>query len=142
MRYFVLLVLVVIVMVWLIQRARNDREADKGEKKETLKDNIEETTDYLTGRTQVNVMFKARITTRKTEIRSAVNLFQGIEGRTPKNLEELLEKDYIIREQMYDEYGKGKYKLISGQTPDGRFFIHGMGRDHKRGTSDDWNAAF
>jgi c-di-AMP phosphodiesterase-like protein len=142
MRYFVLLVLVVIVMVWLIQRAHNDKEADKGAKKETLKEDIEQTTDYLTGRTQINVMFKAKRDRRKWEIQSAVRYFEGMEGRRPRNLEELLEKGYIIQEQMYDEFGKGKYKLISGQTPEGRLFIKGMGRDHKEGTSDDWHAEF
>ncbi len=142
MRYFVLLVLVVIVMVWLIQRAHNDKEAEKGAHKETLKEDIEQTTDYLTGTTQVNVMYKARITRIKTEISSAVRYFEGMEGRRPRNLEDLLEKGCIIREQVYDEFGKGKYKLISGQTPDGRLFIQGMGRDHKKGTSDDWRAEF
>jgi hypothetical protein len=59
-------------------------------------------------------------------------------ARAPRSLGELIEEGLLGEEQKYIRYGNVKYEIESGQTPDGRFFIRGPGKDRVKGTKDDW----
>lgn len=143
MRYFVLLVLVVIVMVWVIQRAHNDKEAEKGAKKETLHDQIHETTDYLTGKTPINAMIRSQMKIKVVSIQRAARDFEIMNGRPPNSLEELVKENLIGEQDTYMRYGNVKSRLISGlREEDRRFFIKWIGMDRKEGTNDDWVEVF
>jgi hypothetical protein len=138
MRYLVFLILLAIVVVWLVQRGQDEREAEKAKKKESLGDQIHEVTDYTTGRTQTNILIDQTVNLRKIQIQRAVSDFEAMNGRTPKGLDELVQENLIGEEDKYIRYGNVKYEIESGQTPDGRFFIRGAGRDRVKGTKDDW----
>lgn len=138
MRYLVFLILLAIVVVWLVQRAHDEKEAEDAEKKESLGEQIHEVTDYATGRTQTNILIDQTVKIRKLEIQNAVKLFEGMNARAPKSLDELIEEGLVGEEQKYIRYGNVKYEIESGQTQDGRFFIRGAGRDRVKGTKDDW----
>ena len=142
MRYFVLLILLAIVIAWLVQRAHNDKEAEEGPKKETLNEQIHQTTDYLTGKTPINAMIRSQMKIRTVSIQRAARNFEIMNGRPPNSLEELVKENLIGEDQMYMKYGNVKSKLISGLMADGRFFIHWIGMDRKKGTSDDWVEVF
>jgi len=142
MRYLVILILAAIIIVWLVQRAHNDKEVEEGGKKEGLHEQIHQTTDYLTGKTQINAMLRARLSTRRIEIQEAVKYFVFTNGRPPKSLDELLEGGLITEGQKYIRHGERKEMLDSGLTPGGRFFVEWIGLDRKKGTSDDWHAEF
>jgi hypothetical protein len=133
MRYFVLFVLLAIVAVWLIQRAWHDSQAEKA---------VDQTTDYLTGKTPVDILIQQTVNTRRLEIQNAVRYFEGMNGRPPKSLDELVEEGDISEEDKYIKYGNVKYAIESGLTPDGKFFIQGLGKDRKKGTKDDWQYVF
>ncbi len=124
MRYFVFIVLAAIVVIWLVQRA--------------LHEQIHEVTDYATGKTQTDILIQQTVNARMLEIKKAVNYFEGMNGRSPKSLDELQQEELITEDQKYIRYGKVKYEIESGLTPDGRFFIHGAGKDRIKGTKDDW----
>ena len=133
MRYLVFFVLLAIVVIWLIQKAYHDSEAEKA---------VDQTTDYLTGKTQINAMLRARLNTRKIEIQEAVKYFEFTNGRSPNSLEELQEQGFLTEEQKYIVHGRRKEKLTSGLTPDGRLFVEWVGLDRIKGTSDDWRVEF
>jgi len=141
-RYLVLLVLAGIVIIWLVQRAHDDKKAEGAAKKETLHEQIDQATDYLTGKTQINAMLRARLSTRRIEIQEAVKYFQFMNGRSPKSLDELLEEGLLTEEQKYIRHGERRELLSSGLTPDGRFFVEWVGLDRKKGTKDDWHVEF
>ena len=138
MRYLVFLILIAIVVVWLVQRAHDDKEAEDAGKKESLHDQIHQVTDYTTGKTQTNILIDQTVNIRKLEIQNAVKLFEGMNARAPRSLGELIEEGLLGEEQKYIRYGNVKYEIESGQTPDGRFFIRGPGKDRVKGTKDDW----
>ncbi len=138
MRYFVFIVLAAIVLIWLVQRAYHDKDADKGGKKESLHEQIHEVTDYTTGKTQTNILIDQTVNLRKIEIQEAVKYFEGMNARAPRSLDELQQEELISEEQKYIRYGNVKYEIESGLTPDGRFFIRGVGKDRVKGTKDDW----
>ena len=138
MRYLVFLILLAIVVVWLVQRAHDEKEAEDAEKKESLGEQIHEVTDYATGRTQTNILIDQTVKIRKIQIQRAVSDFEAMNGRTPNGLDELVQENLIGEEDKYIRYGNVKYEIESGQTPDGQFFIRGAGRDRVKGTKDDW----
>jgi len=138
MRYFVILILAAIVIIWLVQRAHDDKEAEKAGKKETLHEQIHQTTDYLTGKTPINAMIRSQMKIRTVSIQQAARNFEIMNGRPPNSLEELVKENLIGEDQMYTKYGNVKTKFISGLRADGRFFIHWIGMDRKEGTKDDW----
>ncbi len=138
MRYLVFLILIAIVVIWLVQRAHDDKEAEQAGKKESLHDQIHQVTDYTTGKTQTNILIDETVNIRKIEIQRAVQFFEGMNARAPRNLDELIEEELLGEEQKYIRYGNVKYEIESGQTPDGRLFIRGAGKDRVKGTKDDW----
>jgi hypothetical protein len=133
MRYLILIILGVIIVIWVFQRIYHDSEAEKA---------VDQTTDYLTGKTPANVLIQTTIRTAKIQIGDAVRLFHGMNGRHPTSLEELQEAGFISEEQKYIRYVNVKYRLLSGQTQDGHFFVRGVGPDQKEGTQDDWVEVF
>ena len=133
MKYFVFFVLIAIVAIWLIQRAYHDSEAEKA---------MEETTDYATGKTQTNILIQQTVNTRRIAIQQAVKYFEGMNGRPPRSLDELVEENFIGEDDKYIRYGNVKYLIESGTTPEGRFFIQGVGKDRQKGTKDDWQYVF
>ena len=137
MRYLVFLILAVIVIVWIVQRVHDDKKADDSRKKESLHEQIDQTTDYLTGKTPINAMIQSQWTIRKTAIQQAVRNFEIMNGRQPRSFEELIQENFIGEEQTYMSYGNVKTKLISGLNENGRFFIQWIGWDRKEGTGDD-----
>jgi hypothetical protein len=138
MRYFVFFALIAVVAIWLIQRAHNDKKAEEGGQGESLHDQIHEVTDYATGKTQTNILINETINIRRIEIQQAVRLFEGMNARAPRSLDELLQEGLIGEEQKYIRYGNVKYEIESGLTADGQFFIRGPGKDRIKGTKDDW----
>ncbi len=138
MRYLVFLVLVAIVAVWLIQRARHDNKSEEGGEKKSLHEEIHEVTDYTTGKTQTNILIEQVVNTRRIQIQNAVRYFEGMNGRAPRSLDELQQEGLIGEEEKYIRYGNVKYEIESGLMPDGRFFIQGPGKDRVKGTKDDW----
>jgi len=138
MRYLVFIILAAIVVTWLVQRAHDDKEAEKGGKKESLHEQIDQVTDYATGKTQTDILIQQTVNLRMLEMKDAVKYFEGMNGRAPKSLEELQQEGLITEQQKYIRYGNVKYEIESGLTPDGRFFIQGPGKDRIKGTKDDW----
>lgn len=137
MRYLVFLILAVIVIVWIVQRAHDDKKADDSRKKESLHEQIDQTTDYLTGKTPINAMIQSQWTIRKAAIQRAVGNFEIMNGRSPTSLDELIQENLIGEEQTFMRYGNVNSKLLSGQDQNGRFFIQWIGMDRKAGTGDD-----
>ena len=137
MRYLVFLILAVIVIVWIVQRAHDEKKADDSRKKESLHEQIDETTDYLTGKTPINAMIRSQWTIRMAAIQRAARDFEIMNGRSPKSLDELIQENMIGEEQTYMRYGNVNSKLLSGQDQNGRFFIQWIGMDRKAGTGDD-----
>ncbi len=137
MRYLVFLILAVIVIVWIVQRAHDEKKADDSRKKESLHEQIDETTDYLTGKTPINAMIRSQWQIRRVAIQRAVGNFEIMNGRPPRSFEELLQENFIGEEQTYMTYGNVKSKLISGLNENGRFFVRWIGMDRKAGTGDD-----
>ena len=137
MRYLVFLILAVIVIVFLVQRAQDEKKADDARKKDSLHDQIHETTDYLTGKTPINAMIQSQWQIRRVAIQQAVRNFEIMNGRPPRNFEELIQENFIGEEQTYMTYGNVKSKLISGLDENGRFFVQWIGMDRKAGTGDD-----
>jgi hypothetical protein len=124
MRYLVFLILIAIVAIWLIQRAHHDQ--------------INQVTDYTTGKTQTNILIEETVNIRRIEIQQAVRLFEGMNARAPRSLDELVQEGLLSEEQKYIRYANVKYEIESGLTPDGRLFIRGAGKDRIKGTKDDW----
>jgi hypothetical protein len=137
MRYLVFLILAAIIIVWAVQRTHDDKKADDAEKKESLHDQIHETTDYLTGKTPINAMIQSQWQIRRVAIQQAVRNFEIMNGRPPNSFEELIQENFIGQEQTYMTYGNVKSKLISGLNENGRFFVQWIGMDRKAGTGDD-----
>ena len=68
---------------------------DKKDNGERKKGPIEETVDYVTGKTPLDAGQKAKARLIHASILTAVNSFEAMEGKRPGSLEELVDGGYL-----------------------------------------------
>ncbi len=110
----------------------------KNEEKESLKKDVDEFVDYATGKTPIDMYRRSKKQTIQISIQQAVNIFESQLGRTPQNLNELVDQGILAKEYTKDEWGR---TLSSGQK-NGRLYVRSLGRDGESGTADDWEKMF
>ncbi len=111
---------------------------DKKEKKGKKKGAVEETIDYVTGKTPITAGQKAKAKLIETSIRNAVNYYEVMEGKKPGSLEELVDTGYLSRQYLKDEWGR---KLIT-ERRNNKLIVRSIGPDKKPDTADDWVKEF
>ena len=130
--------LIVSIAVCLFLGCSNagDKKDKKGEKKK--KGAVEETIDYVTGKTPIAAGQKAKAKLIETSIRNAVNSYEVMEGKKPDSLVELADAGYLSRQYLKDEWGRS---LIT-ERRNNKLIVRSVGPDKKPNTPDDWVKEF
>jgi len=103
-----------------------------GEKEKSNEDEtgpLETTVDYVTGQTAIDAKSRAHQTVFETSVKSAINLFEVEEGRSPTSLKELVDAGYLRESGLKDEYGRP----LEEETQDGKIVVRSVRVDGESG---------
>ena len=117
---------------------QTEEEQEKAKQRRTMADDVNDVAGYATGSTPIYAGQNAKAKIRKTSIQKGVTNFEAMEQRTPTSLSEMVQNNYLSKEDTKDEWNRPLKSEVKNQ----KLIIRSMGRDRKYNTNDDWFLEF